>query len=74
MFTLFVSLLLTVPASLRTRGALQGEIIALRHQLLNLQGSSRGHKPRLSSADRVFSHWWRGAAMRPCECSQSAWL
>ncbi len=54
MFTLFVSPLFSVPACFRTRAALQAEILALRHQLLVLQRSSRGHKLRLSSADRVL--------------------
>jgi putative transposase len=64
MFTLFFSL----PASFRTRAALQAEILTLRHQLLVLQRSSRGHKLRLSSADRALWVWlsrlwtdWRSA-------------
>jgi hypothetical protein len=68
MFTLFVSLLFSVPACFRTRAALQTEILALRHQLLILQRSGRGHKLRLSSADRAFWVWlsrlwaeWRSA-------------
>jgi transposase InsO family protein len=68
MFTLFVSLLSSVPACFRTRAALQAEILALRHQLLVLQRSSRGHKLRLSSADRALWVWlshvwaeWRSA-------------
>src|ERR1700682_6054662 len=68
MFTLFVSLLFSVPACFRTWAALQAEILALRHQLLVLQRSSRGHKLRLSSADRVLWVWlsrlwteWRSA-------------
>src|SRR6266403_6363283 len=68
MFTLFVSPLFSVPACFRTRAALQAEILALRHQLLVLQRSSRGHKLRLSSADRVLWVWlshlwteWRSA-------------
>jgi putative transposase len=68
MFTLFVSLLFSVPACFRTRAALQAEILALRHQLLVLQRSSRGHKLRLSSADRALWVWlshlwteWRSA-------------
>ncbi len=68
MFTLLVSLLFSVPACFRTRAALQAEILALRHQLLVLQRSSRGHKLRLSSADRVLWVWlshlwteWRSA-------------
>src|SRR6267143_7246034 len=68
MFTLFVSLLSSVRACFRTRAALQAEILALRHQLLVLQRSSRGHKLRLSSADRALWVWlshlwaeWRSA-------------
>ncbi len=68
MFTLFVSLLFSVPACFRTRAALQAEILALRHQLLVLQRSRRGYKLRLSSADRVLWVWlsrlwteWRSA-------------
>src|SRR2546430_4770792 len=68
MFTLLVSLLFAWPACFRTRAALQAEILVLRHQLLVLQRSSRGHKLRLSSADRVLWVWlshlwteWRSA-------------
>src|SRR6266853_1708162 len=68
MFTLFVSLLSSVPACFRTRAALQAEILALRHQLLVLRRSGRGHKLRLSSADRTLWVWlsrlwteWRSA-------------
>src|ERR1700730_13419784 len=68
MFTLFVFLLFSVPPCFRTRAALQAEILALRHQLLVLQRSSRGHTIRLSSADRALWAWlsrlwteWRSA-------------
>jgi putative transposase len=68
MFTLFVSLLFTMPACFRTRTALQAEILGLRHQLLVLQRTSRGHKLHLSSADRALWVWlsriwtdWRSA-------------
>ncbi len=68
MFTFVVSLLFSAPACFRTRAALQAEILALRHQLLVLQRSSRGHKLRLSSADRALWVWlsrlwtaWRSA-------------
>jgi putative transposase len=57
MFTLFVSLLLSVPTFFRPRIALQAEILALRHQLLVLQRSGRGHKLRLGSADRALWVW-----------------
>jgi hypothetical protein len=53
MFTLFVSLLFSVPAYFRTRSALQAEILALRHQLLVLQRSNNGHRVRLRAADRL---------------------
>jgi len=52
------------------RFVLQAEILALRHQLLVLQRSSRGHKLRLSCADRVLWVWlsrlwddWRSALL-----------
>jgi putative transposase len=68
MFTLFVSLLFSVPTFFRPRLALQAEILALRHQLLVLQRSSRAHKLRLSPADRALWVWlsrlwteWRSA-------------
>jgi putative transposase len=68
MFTLFVSLLFSMPAFFRPRLTLQVEILALRHQLLILQRSSRGHKLRLGSADRALWVWlsrlwaeWRSA-------------
>ena len=47
----------------RARAVLQAEILALRHQLLVLQRSSRGQKLRLRWADRVLlvwlSQWWK---------------
>src|ERR1700675_4860031 len=68
MFSLFVSLLYFASACFRTRAALQAEILALRHQLLVLQRSNRGHKLRLGSADRALWVWlsrlwteWRSA-------------
>ena len=52
----------------RARDVLQAEIFALRHQLLVLQRSSRGHRLRLRWADRVLWVWlsqlwndWRSA-------------
>jgi hypothetical protein len=54
MFTLFVSPLFSVPTFFRPRLALQAEILALRHQLVVLQRSRRGHKLRLGSADRAL--------------------
>jgi putative transposase len=64
MFTLFVYLLFSVPACFRTRAALQAEILALRHQLLVLQRSKKGHRVRLRAADRLLwvclSRLWIG--------------
>jgi putative transposase len=68
MFTLFVSLLFFVPACLQTRAALQVEILTLRHQLLVLRRSNRGHRLRLRASDRLLWVWlsrlwtgWRSA-------------
>ena len=59
-FTLLVSL----RDCFRTRVVLQAEIIALRHQLLVLQRSSRGQRLRLRVFDRLFWVWlsrlWSG--------------
>src|ERR1700682_1264718 len=57
MFTLFVSVLFSVPAGFRTRAALQAEILALRHQLLVLQRSNNGHRVRLRANDRLLWVW-----------------
>src|SRR6266480_705271 len=51
-------------ATYATRAALQAEILALRHQLLVIQRSSRGHRLRWSRADRFLWVWlarlWSG--------------
>ena len=54
----------------RPRFVLRAEILALRHQLLVLQRSSRGHKLRLGCTDRVLWVWlsrlwddWRSALL-----------
>ena len=64
MFTIFCLLLLSLRSCLSTRAALQAEILALRHQLLVLQRSTRGRRLRLKPADRVFWVWlsrlWNG--------------
>jgi putative transposase len=56
--------LLFVRRSFRTRVALRAEILALRHQLLVLQRSNRGHRLRLCIADRFvwvcLSRLWSG--------------
>jgi putative transposase len=57
---LFSSLLSLV----RSRAALQAEILALRHQLQVLERSARGRRLRLRTADRIFWVWlsrlWTG--------------
>src|SRR6266850_5987516 len=66
MLTLLFSLRDCFPA----RAVLQAEILALRHQLLVLQRSSRLHKLRLYWADRLLWVWlsrlwndWRSALL-----------
>lgn len=64
MFTTIFLLFSSVRQGFRTRAALQAEILALRHQLLVLHRSSRGHRLRLGRADRLLSVWlsrlWSG--------------
>jgi hypothetical protein len=58
------SLLVTLNASLRTRVALQLEILALRHQLQVLE-RTRPRRVRLTRADGLLWSWrsrvWRSA-------------
>jgi transposase InsO family protein len=54
--TVFVSLILTARASLRSRAALQLEILALRHQLHVLE-RSRPRQLRLTRSDRLLWVW-----------------
>lgn len=68
MFTTIFLLFSSIRRGIRTRAALQTEILALRHQLLLLQRSSRGHRLRLGCADRLLWVWlsrfwsgWRSA-------------
>src|SRR5467141_4238172 len=63
-----LTLLFSLRDCFRARATLQAEILALRHQLLVLQRSSRGHKLRLGSSDRALWVWlshvlaeWRSA-------------
>jgi len=64
MLTLFRLLFSSLRSLLRSRAALQAEILALRHQLLVLQRSTHGRRLRLRTADRIFwvwlSHLWQG--------------
>ena len=67
MMSVFVSLVLTVRSSVRSRAALQIEVLALRHQLHVLQ-RSRPRRVRLTPVDRFLWVWlsrawteWRAA-------------
>ncbi len=64
MFTTIFLLFSSIRQGFRTRAALQAEILALRHQLLVLRRSSRGHRLRLGTADRLLwvclSRCWSG--------------
>jgi|SRR5215813_2657920 len=60
MFPVLVSLLICLRDSLRTRVALQAEVLALRHQLLVLQRRRQKQRLRLSIADRLFRVWLSG--------------
>jgi putative transposase len=63
MRSVIISLLVTLRSSLRTRVALQLEILALRHQLQVLE-RTRPRRMRLTRADRLLWSWlsrvWRG--------------
>src|SRR5262250_1220481 len=68
MFKIIFSLFYSIRQGLRNRAVLHAEILALRHQLLVLQRSNGGHRPRLSFADRLLWVWlsqlwsgWRSA-------------
>jgi transposase InsO family protein len=64
MWTILSLLFFSLGTSLRSRAALQAEILALRHQLLMLERSQRGRRPRLKNADRILWVWlsrlWQG--------------
>ena len=64
MLTIILSLFSSSRQAFQTRAALQAEIVALRHQLLVLQRSRRGHRLRLSRVDRFLWVWlsrfWSG--------------
>jgi len=70
MFTIILSLLCSIRQGFRTRAAMQAEILALRHQFLVLQRSTRAHKVRLTTSDRFLWVWlsrlwreWRSALL-----------
>src|SRR6202022_1007580 len=65
-----LTILFSLRDCFRARAVLQAEILALRHQLLVLQRSSRGRRLRLRWADRVLWVWlsrlwndWRSALL-----------
>ena len=69
-FQAMLTLLFSLGDCFRARAVLQAEILALRHQVLVLHRSSRGHKLRLRWADRVLWVWlsrlwgdWRSALL-----------
>ena len=69
MMSVLVSLMLTVRSCVRSRAALQLEILALRHQLQVLN-RSRPPRLRLAPADRLLWVWlsrvwneWRAAVV-----------
>ena len=68
MIPVLISFLTILRDSLRTRVALQAEILALRHQLLVLQRRNQKQRLRWSLADRLLWTWlsrvwpeWRSA-------------
>jgi hypothetical protein len=70
MFAPLFSFLSTLRSWFRSRAAVHAEILALRHQLLVLQRSSREHRLRLHVWDRAFWVWlsrlwpgWRSALL-----------
>ena len=56
MMSVLISLVLSVRSSLRSRAALQLEVLALRHQLQVLN-RSRPRRLRLVTADRLLWAW-----------------
>ena len=54
MKSVLLPVLLFIRDSLRTRAALQAEVLALRHQLLVLQRRHQKQRLRLSAADRLL--------------------
>src|SRR5258708_25095428 len=80
MLTIVLSLFSSARQAFQTRAALQAEILALRHQLLVLQRSTRGHRLRLSCADRFLWVWlsrlwsgWRSALVIVKPATVIAW-
>src|SRR5260370_6972325 len=57
MLTILRLLFSSLRSSLRSRAALQAEILALCHQLMVLQRSTQGRRVRFLTIDRVFWGW-----------------
>ncbi len=57
MLTILRLLFSSLRSSLRSRAALQAEILALCHQLMVLQRSTQGRRVRFLTIDRVFWVW-----------------
>jgi hypothetical protein len=77
---IILSLVTSARQAFQTRAALQAEILAFRPQLLVLQRLSRGHRLRLSGADRFLCVWlarlwsdWRSALLIVKPESVIAW-
>ena len=72
MSSLLIALFAFAASSFRTRGALQVEILALRHQLAVLQNNAPRHL-RFNRTDRllwvVLSRFWSGLAAQPADRS-----
>jgi hypothetical protein len=75
-----LTLLFSLRDCFHARAVLQAEILALRHQLLVLQRSSRGPKLRLRFADRILWVWlsrlrndWRSALLLVKPTTVIAW-
>lgn len=63
MFAIILSLLCSIRQGFQTRAAIQAEILALRHQLLVLQRSTRAHKVRLASDTGSSGSGCRGSGV-----------
>ncbi len=64
MFAIISCLLSSIRRGFRIRSTLQAEILALRHQLLDLQRTKGVRKLRLMVSDRLLRVWLRMAPKR----------
>src|ERR1035437_10093050 len=80
MSTVIFSFFSSIRQGFRTRASLHAEILALRHQILVLQRSSRGHRLRLARADRLLWVWLvlqrssRGHRLRLARADRLLWV